>query len=99
MPRHRSTQPAIGVQRTVALLAALLLALPVGAQQSPTDTTRRDTTARPAPAATQQPARPRPWYERLSLRGYAQIRYNRLLESNEQLGCQQCRSEERRVGK
>ena len=30
------------------------------------------------------------WYDNLSIRGYMQIRYNRLLESNENLGCEQC---------
>jgi hypothetical protein len=30
------------------------------------------------------------WYERLSLRGYTQIRYNRLLETNPLLKCEQC---------
>ncbi len=30
------------------------------------------------------------WYETLSLRGYSQIRYNRLLETNEKLKCDQC---------
>ncbi len=30
------------------------------------------------------------WYESFSIRGYAQIRYNRLLETNENLGCEQC---------
>lgn len=30
------------------------------------------------------------WHERISLRGYTQIRYNRLLESNSDLKCQQC---------
>ena len=32
----------------------------------------------------------RPWYDRLSIRGYAQFRYNRLLETNEQLQCPTC---------
>ncbi|MGQ0641907.1 MAG: porin [Gemmatimonadaceae bacterium] len=32
----------------------------------------------------------RPWYERVTLRGYSQIRYNRLLETNPDLTCQQC---------
>lgn len=51
----------------------------------------RDTlsgTARPAAPAAQE--RPRAWYERISLRGYAQIRYNRLLETNNRLTCSQC---------
>lgn len=30
------------------------------------------------------------WYEVISLRGYAQFRYNRLLETNENLKCDQC---------
>jgi Phosphate-selective porin O and P len=30
------------------------------------------------------------WYENISIRGYSQIRYNRLLETNEDLGCEQC---------
>jgi len=30
------------------------------------------------------------WYETLSLRGYTQVRYNRLLETNGQLKCDQC---------
>ena len=30
------------------------------------------------------------WYESISIRGYAQLRYNRLLETNSDLGCEQC---------
>jgi hypothetical protein len=30
------------------------------------------------------------WYDNLSIRGYSQIRYNRLFETNENLGCEQC---------
>lgn len=30
------------------------------------------------------------WYDKIQLRGYAQIRYNRLLETNAQLKCDQC---------
>ena len=32
----------------------------------------------------------RPWYDRLTFRGYAQFRYNRLLETNELLKCTTC---------
>jgi len=46
----------------------------------------------PSILAAQQPAASasRPWYERISLRGYTQIRYNRLLETNSNLTCAQC---------
>lgn len=30
------------------------------------------------------------WYDKISLRGYMQTRYNRLLETNDQLNCEQC---------
>jgi len=30
------------------------------------------------------------WYETISLRGYVQVRYNRLLETNKNLKCEQC---------
>ena len=30
------------------------------------------------------------WFETISLRGYMQVRYNRLLETNPDLGCEQC---------
>jgi phosphate-selective porin len=46
----------------------------------------------PISIAAQQPTgtTARPWYERISLRGYTQFRYNRLLETNPDLTCQQC---------
>ena len=46
----------------------------------------------PIAVAAQQTASTtaRPWYERISLRGYTQFRYNRLLETNPDLTCQQC---------
>ena len=49
---------------------------------APTDTSARVAVSQGTPA--------RAWYERLSLRGYAQLRYNRLLETNRDLTCQQC---------
>ncbi len=30
------------------------------------------------------------WYDNFSIRGYTQVRYNRLLETNANLGCEQC---------
>lgn len=34
--------------------------------------------------------KPKKWHELLSIRGYAQFRYNRLLETNDKLRCEQC---------
>jgi hypothetical protein len=38
-----------------------------------------------------EPAKPKSeWYKKLSIRGYTQVRYNRLLETNNDLQCEQC---------
>ena len=42
------------------------------------------------PALLGAQSQTRPWYERYGLRGYVQLRYNRLLETNPRLGCQAC---------
>jgi hypothetical protein len=34
--------------------------------------------------------KPRKWFESFSIRGYAQVRYNRLFETNPDLKCEQC---------
>ena len=44
----------------------------------------------PAAAAQDSTATQEAWYDRLTLRGYAQLRYNRLLETNELLRCSTC---------
>jgi hypothetical protein len=41
-------------------------------------------------AAAQDAPRPRAWFERYTIRGYAQLRYNRLLETNGRLTCSAC---------
>jgi hypothetical protein len=57
-------------------VAALTMLLAVAARaQTPAP--------QPAPAPT-------PWYEKIRIRGYGQVRYNRLLETNDQLQCEQC---------
>lgn len=43
-----------------------------------------------AQASAERSAQARPWYERFGVRGYAQLRYNRLLETNPDLTCQAC---------
>ncbi len=59
-----------------------------------TDTTKvAEPVTVPAPVIEQkspEPAKKKGWYEVLSIRGYAQIRYNRLLETNPDLKCDQC---------
>jgi hypothetical protein len=46
-------------------------------------------TTAPAPAAGAK-ASAKPWYESFRIRGYGQIRYNRLGETNDQFQCEQC---------
>jgi phosphate-selective porin len=40
--------------------------------------------------ALKTPEKPKKWYENVQIRGYAQVRYNRLLETNPSLKCEQC---------
>ncbi len=45
-----------------------------------------DTTKKTTPEETKSTK----WYDSFSIRGYMQVRYNRLLETNPELGCEQC---------
>ena len=70
------------------LLLSLVPAL-ISAQATPAPTP----TPTPAPTSAPTPAlKPPavPWYETIRVRGYAQFRYNRLLETNPLLQCEQC---------
>lgn len=46
--------------------------------------------------STAQRGEKKKWYDNFSIRGYMQVRYNRLLETNENLKCEQC---DRSIGK
>jgi len=56
------------------------------------DDTTKLSTERPviAPDSPIEIKKGAPWYENLKIRGYMQLRYNRLLETNPDLGCEQC---------
>jgi len=63
------------MKRLLTLLLSLVAVHCYG--QSP------DTVAKPVPAAKK-------WFETFAIRGYVQARYNRLLETNPDLTCEQC---------
>jgi hypothetical protein len=48
------------------------------------------TSSEPKKEEKKETPSPKKWYDKISLRGYAQVRYNRLLETNEKLKCEQC---------
>lgn len=49
------------------------------------------TSAQSDSVKTEKPvAQEKKWFEKVSIKGYAQVRYNRLLETNPNLGCEQC---------
>lgn len=64
-------------------VVSLFFLLTVAAQGQQDAIAAADTT-RPKPMVK------KPWYESFSIRGYGQIRYNRLLETNEDFKCEQC---------
>jgi len=64
------------LRRRALSLSTLLLWSPLFAAVGAQATAAR-------PAAT-------PWYEKIRIRGYGQVRYNRLLETNSEFSCEQC---------
>jgi Phosphate-selective porin O and P len=79
----------------IALAGATLYFCSAAGVLAQTDTTQSQTaTTIMAPVPTEakqtEAAKKKAWYEILSIRGYAQIRYNRLLETNPDLKCDQC---------
>jgi Phosphate-selective porin O and P len=92
------TQRGTMSARPVAAMALCLVSL-IGARAGAQDTTSRVPkpaavpavpTAVPTAGAPTTTSVPAPWYTKISIRGYGQIRYNRLLETNELLQCEQC---------
>lgn len=62
----------------VIVLAILLLNTNVSFSQVSKDTVKKSATAS------------KKWFESINIRGYAQVRYNGLLQTNEDLECEQC---------
>lgn len=69
------------------LTVAFALACTMSASGQTTTPDPQSQKTNPAPSTTQPVSK---WYDKLGLRGYAQFRYNRLLETNPDLKCEQC---------
>lgn len=72
------------LHRFAAAWALCCLCAALQAQSAPKDSLA----GKPAAPAAQSHSSK--WYDKISLRGYAQFRYNRLLETNSELNCEQC---------
>lgn len=72
------------IQRLLNKLFILTICMSAWSVQAQSDTASKKS----EPVITK--AAEKKWYESISLRGYTQVRYNRLLETNEDLGCEQC---------
>lgn len=81
---HRGTATALGFAVALGVGASRL-----AAQDSTARAPGAEPVQRPSQPATAAPATS-PWYSKISIRGYGQIRYNRLLETNPLLQCEQC---------
>ncbi len=79
------------LQESAILLLLVIFPLQLGSQ-SIADSSRHETVeeARNSAVLAKEQNSAMPWYERIRVRGYAQIRYNRLLETNSDLRCSQC---------
>ncbi len=72
--------PLFPLSRPRAALCAGLLLLSASARAGAQDVPKAP---EPVPVA-------KAWYERIGIRGYGQLRYNRLLETNPEFQCEQC---------
>jgi len=72
----------------ISAMALLLVASVSDAQQPATENREATGSVHDSLRAPRQT--PSAWYEKIRLRGYAQLRYNRLLETNSDLVCPQC---------
>lgn len=79
----------------ISVIILFCLLATAGAQIVAPDTAKikPPTTAPATPASGNSASK---WYEKINFRGYAQFRYNRLLETNPDLKCEQC---DRSIGK
>lgn len=93
-PLQRPRTAANAALRAAALAVAIItagLAQPERVEAQPTASGRGQGVGRDSAAAGQaQAPKPKVWYENFRIRGYGQVRYNRLLESNPRFQCEQC---------
>jgi hypothetical protein len=89
----------LSVPGAFCLLVTLLTGVPTNAQDNVELKERPGVELKEGPGALlgnwwqrgqSDSSAPSKWYETISLRGYAQLRYNRLFETNSSLGCEQC---------
>ncbi|ASS47717.1 MAG: porin [Candidatus Fluviicola riflensis] len=66
--------------KPVACITGLLVVSTIGFSQQKPDSVQ---SIKPATTSSK-------WYDQFAIRGYMQVRYNRLLETNEKLKCEQC---------
>lgn len=77
--------------RICLLFIAFGLVLVSKAQQKDSIGLKPNAVLDSVPQTTKLPEeKPKKWFESITIRGYAQTRYNRLLETNDKLGCEQC---------
>ena len=75
---------------TRLLLATTVLTISKSSAAQQTSGISGDSTEGGGDRGSARQAPSRPWYERLRIRGYAQLRYNRLFETNRDFTCSQC---------
>ena len=84
----KNTPLSIFLKKTAFLL---ILTTFISNYQSVAQNVVKDTVSKVVTAPTiSNSTTAKKWYDKISMRGYVQVRYNRLLETNPQLKCEQC---------
>ncbi|HET6243786.1 MAG TPA: porin [Bacteroidia bacterium] len=75
----------------IVLLTVLLISIGgVTGQEKGDKIPDPSVSSNPLDTSTVKTEKKKEWFEKISIRGYAQVRYNRLLETNPLLSCDQC---------
>ena len=74
----------------MVLMTSCVVSSTAFCQTTTTPISTATTVTEPEKEKKKESPAPKKWYDKISLRGYAQIRYNRLLETNDKLKCEQC---------
>ncbi len=88
LKKFKNTPLSIFLKKTFFLLVFCLFMS--GYQILSAQSVAKDTSSKVVAPTILNSATAKKWYDKINLRGYVQVRYNRLLETNPQLKCEQC---------
>lgn len=88
LKKFKNTPRSIFLKKTFFLI--VFCSFMSGYQMLSAQSVAKDTISKVVAPTILNSATAKKWYDKINLRGYVQVRYNRLLETNPKLKCEQC---------